>query len=999
MSIEHVRTNVMTMISEEGADESVEMQPKRPSDGLGDKNSNMVNNDANEKSSGIWTKVVSDFMQNSTIHGLNHIVENTPYVARRCLWICIVICGFSLFCYQVTNSVLHFFDRPVSVNVKVNYNDTLRFPAVTICNHNDFRISKAADLGWYKKLVDTFVRHEDLAPNHKNGDGNRHSVDELDLSLREMLLNSTHEKEDLIVKCRWAGIECRSGDFTRVITDYGVCFTFNHENDIHKWVNQQGSSGGLRLTINIEQYEYTRGPTDGAGLKILLHSPGEFPLVKYLGQAIAPGSHTLVGITILEVHNLPEPHGKCDDSVKLDYFEHYSVSACHAECKQKEVRKTCKCRDFYLRADDHDTLPSCTLHQFITCVRPLLESLGTNDLRCECPVPCRQTIYDPLITAGVLSELDKDKLLTGDSTYTAKLTKKYHQAREKRRRVDEEIVSRDRKLISQMINDIDQLERVLHQVGHRVSGIRRVLDRLEEKYIPHVKLHSDVLAFEEYIIKHNFVRGFNVLNERYIQHVSLDYIPFLINLNISMYMLSNSNDTAIKRFLSQQIIATVETKLALLEIVKGAINESYTAYRDGIKLSVYNYTSVYEYDTLFSPPCFFDVSKHRGPDIYNRFNRRAIPALVRGLEMTKSMVLNMTGKGEVLNETEWKKNEELIAKGSRQFNYNVFMISDRIIEKPLNIVTNSRAAFDKDRQLYNKAFARIMQYVSEIENASMKFVQQWKHMVTLRKNAEYYLANNTNISKAQLADQVTSENVMFTIMVVKNLFSLVRSRDQDIHDELNSLEKTLEDLNMRINEKCAKPLYEKLKEDLKLYNPRNSSKKCNDLELVLKKLLRQSSCRDIRKFEKEYIQANTDVGNLRGLSRDEIAQLLRSKRLSHIVGTCDETLKNQFQIYIAYFGSFLEKNELNTEFIRDNFMSIDIFMRELSYEEIKQQVGYTSTNLWSDIGGSMGLFIGASVITAFEILDAFFYRSLIVRRDIKLRRQRRLRKGTETAYI
>ena len=32
---------------------------------------------------------------------------------------------------------------------------------------------------------------------------------------------------------------------------------------------------------------------------------------------------------------------------------------------------------------------------------------------------------------------------------------------------------------------------------------------------------------------------------------------------------------------------------------------------------------------------------------------------------------------------------------------------------------------------------------------------------------------------------------------------------------------------------------------------------------------------------------------------------------------------------------------------RNNFMSVDVFMKELSYEEIEQQVAYDLTSLWS----------------------------------------------------
>lgn len=63
----------------------------------------------------------------------------------------------------------------------------------------------------------------------------------------------------------------------------------------------KGVENGLRLTLNIEQYEYMPGPHDAAGIKMLLHDRDEIPRVHALGQAIPPGSHVFVGVKIVEV--------------------------------------------------------------------------------------------------------------------------------------------------------------------------------------------------------------------------------------------------------------------------------------------------------------------------------------------------------------------------------------------------------------------------------------------------------------------------------------------------------------------------------------------------------------------------------------------------------------------------------------------------------------------------------------------------------------------------
>lgn len=65
-----------------------------------------------------------------------------------------------------------------------------------------------------------------------------------------------------------------------------------------------GSEGGLRLELNIEQYEYMRGPNPGAGLKLQIHNQYDVPLVKDHGLAVPPGSHGFLAIKTVEVFSI-----------------------------------------------------------------------------------------------------------------------------------------------------------------------------------------------------------------------------------------------------------------------------------------------------------------------------------------------------------------------------------------------------------------------------------------------------------------------------------------------------------------------------------------------------------------------------------------------------------------------------------------------------------------------------------------------------------------------
>ncbi|XP_061089052.1 acid-sensing ion channel 2-like isoform X2 [Conger conger] len=67
---------------------------------------------------------------------------------------------------------------------------------------------------------------------------------------------------------------------------------------------------------------------------------------------------------------------------------------------------------------------------------------------------------------------------------------------------------------------------------------------------------------------------------------------------------------------------------------------------------------------------------------------------------------------------------------------------------------------------------------------------------------------------------------------------------------------------------------------------------------------------------------------------------------------------------------YLEKKFNKSEkYITDNILVLDIFFEALNYETIEQKKAYEVAGLLGDIGGQMGLFIGASILTILELFD------------------------------
>ncbi|XP_053312256.1 acid-sensing ion channel 1 [Spea bombifrons] len=64
-----------------------------------------------------------------------------------------------------------------------------------------------------------------------------------------------------------------------------------------------------------------------------------------------------------------------------------------------------------------------------------------------------------------------------------------------------------------------------------------------------------------------------------------------------------------------------------------------------------------------------------------------------------------------------------------------------------------------------------------------------------------------------------------------------------------------------------------------------------------------------------------------------------------------------------------KKYNKSEQYILENILVLDIFFEALNYETIEQKKAYEVAGLLGDIGGQMGLFIGASILTVLELFD------------------------------
>ncbi|XP_070559988.1 acid-sensing ion channel 2-like [Ptychodera flava] len=127
----------------------------------------------------------------------------------------------------------------------------------------------------------------------------------------------------------------------------------------------------------------------------MLYPQGEVPLVSDFGFAVSVGQEVRIGIDVTNITNLTPPHGTCGEK-SLKYYEKYSRNACRMECSTDFIVKTCGCKMFYMPGN----IPICDLETSYYCSRAALAMVANMNNTCECPVPCSQLIYKPIMSSA-----------------------------------------------------------------------------------------------------------------------------------------------------------------------------------------------------------------------------------------------------------------------------------------------------------------------------------------------------------------------------------------------------------------------------------------------------------------------------------------------------------------------------------------------------------------------------------------------------------------------
>ena len=304
--------------------------------------------------------VINEWAQGTSIHGVPLVTDATVWKFwKRAIWIVLVFISAGFMLWQVTQLIRQYRDYEVITDTETINPESLEFPRITVCNASPFSQSRK----------DRFN-----IPYPKN---------------EEEFVQVSTPLEEFIGASWFNGIELNVSEVWKPVIlpeEVGRCWAF----DTNETVRRPGYYGGLKIWIDLRQYDYDKWSEFAAAFLWSQHK--DMLLDSQLPIATAkPGHETLISLQMSQFQREKQlPWARCEGEAP-----EYTQGRCRSECIMEYIREKCQCRR-YGDETDKDRLDFCPPDD--ECLQFAINSGGiVSEQQCPnaCDMPtCAVTEYE-----------------------------------------------------------------------------------------------------------------------------------------------------------------------------------------------------------------------------------------------------------------------------------------------------------------------------------------------------------------------------------------------------------------------------------------------------------------------------------------------------------------------------------------------------------------------------------------------------------------------------
>jgi acid-sensing ion channel, other len=200
----------------------------------------------------------------------------------------------------------------------------------------------------------------------------------------KILRQLTPKCEELILKCKWGGIEYKCSEIIRLRRTYtGYCCTFNYVRPSGDEKGQPatypagiGGEMGLTVLLNLSSSDYYYPMRNYVGATVMVFDSNDFPesstgelqevpLEGFQEIRVTIAVNTKVADDQVQRYSIPKRQCMFKTDLKEEYFGEYSYGSCLLKCKIRSVLALCNCKLFNLPTNFPDVpldeVPYCSL--------------------------------------------------------------------------------------------------------------------------------------------------------------------------------------------------------------------------------------------------------------------------------------------------------------------------------------------------------------------------------------------------------------------------------------------------------------------------------------------------------------------------------------------------------------------------------------------------------------------------------------------------------------
>lgn len=320
-----------------------------------------ITNDIETKS--LFKKIKKKFSvwaSNSTFHGLPNIARSKNYVITIIWTLCLIIS--SCYClYEIISVIKIYLNYPVIVDVQLVHESPTYFPAITICNLNQFNNKRS------KNFIDQIINSYNLTNKNLNSIKYTQELNELlKREIKHLNLNESTLKllgytiDEMLISCSFNHLKCDVNDF-EWFYDYnlGNCYIYNNKPSLLKSINKGGINHGLQLEFYVGNVNSSAYVTK-TGIQVTIHNQSLLPDLDD-GLYIPTGFETNLLIDRLFTYKLDSPYSNCVKNVngkstlisklyrdalinsRSSSLGEYNQKYCIKLCYQNYIEIECKC--------------------------------------------------------------------------------------------------------------------------------------------------------------------------------------------------------------------------------------------------------------------------------------------------------------------------------------------------------------------------------------------------------------------------------------------------------------------------------------------------------------------------------------------------------------------------------------------------------------------------------------------------------------------------------